>query len=378
MVQRLLGKKPVICFLVTLMLLAVIFITHAIGVDGPKVKELTLQEAVYLAAQNNPDIELAKLAVQKADIEYYGALSVADKMDTSYITNYQTGAIKWISPKATEVAFVLAKKGNELADKRVRLNVENAYYNVLKAQKNLNIKREGLKYFQDQLKIAQTGFKVGTKAKLDLTTAEAAVAGYQAQVASEENNLRVTVMELNKLIGLDLDTPLKLTTKFNMEKVGDTIKIDETIKKALVDNYEILSVKKNQELKKVQFETAQKFYGGGVTTYDTAVIDQKSAEASVRKQETATTMAVKQSYLTLFTLEKMIDWQTKEVEKSREIARVYLLKYKTGMATSIEVRKANLDLQQAEASLAETIYKYNIIKAQFKYELFSSATSTTM
>jgi outer membrane protein len=378
MVQRLLGKKPMFCLLVTLMLIAVVLIGHAVGVDGPKVKELTLQDAVYLATYNNPDIELAKLALKKAEIEYDGAVYSAKEYDIEDVNTYTLGAIKWITPKAKEIALVLARKSNELTEKTTRLNVENAYYNILKAERNLKIKRDGLKYFQDQLKIAQTGFKVGTKAKLDLTAAEAAVLGYQAQVASEENNYRMKVMELNKVIGLNLDTQLKLTTRFNVEKVGNSIDLDKTIAKALVDNYEILSVKLNVDLKKAQFDVAQKFYGGGVTVYETAIIDNKSADVSVLEQEVATTMVVKQSYLTLFTYEKMIDWQTKEVEKSQEIARVYLLKYKTGMATSIEVQKANLDLQQAEASLAETIYQYNIIKAKFKYELFSSATSTTM
>ncbi len=373
MIQRLIEKKIAVGILVTLILLTVAGINYAGGVDGPKVRELNLPEAVDLALKNNPDIELADLAVKKAQNEYDGAVNVANGLEYDYVQTRETGIVKWVTPKASEVALVLAKKRQELAGKTLRFNVENAYYNVLKAEKNLAIKREGLKYFQDQLKIAEVAYRIGTKAKVDVTMAEAGVAGYQAQVTSEENNYRVAVMELNRITGLDLDTPLKLTTQFSVEKAGDSIKLDETLKKALVDNVEILSVKKNQELAVVKYDVNKKF---GITLYDTTEIDKKIAEANVRKQELATTVVIKQNYLTLFALEQMIDWQTKEVEKAKENARIFLLKYKAGLATGLEAKKAAIDQEQAEENLSETIYKYNLLKSQFKYELFSSISGS--
>ncbi len=374
MVKRLGEKKIIFGILVTLILLTAGGINYAGGIDGPKVRELSLQEAVYLAVKNNPEIELADLAVKKAQNEYDGASDVAYKLEYDYVQTHQIGVIKWVNPKATEVALALAKKRQELAEKTLRLNVETAYYNVLKAERNLAIKREGLKYFQDQSKIALTAFKIGTKAKVDVTIAESAVAGYQAQVTNEENNYRIAVMELNRITGLDLDTPLKLTTKLSIEKIGSTIKLDETIKKALVDNIEILSVKKNLELAEVKYDVAKKF---GLSAYDTTGIEKKIAEANVRKQELATTAVVKQSYLSLFSMERMIEWQTKEVEKAAENARVFLLRYNAGLATSLEAKKATIDLEQAEENLAETIYKYNLLKSQFKYELFSTSSGSS-
>jgi len=120
---------------------------------------------------------------------------------------------------------------------------------------------------------------------------------------------------------------------------------------------------------------AKKFYAGGVTVYDTAKIEAQSAEAKLRKQELATRSVVRQSYLTLLALEKMVDWQAKEVEKARENYRIFVLKYEAGLATSLDVKKATIDLEQAEANLSDTIYRYNLLKSQFKYRLFSTATA---
>lgn len=375
MQTKIIRKKAVIGILVTLILLAVAAL-NAIGIDGPKIKELSLQEAVDLALKNNPDMEIAELGVQKAQVQYDGARETAGDLSVEDVQTYEYGLLKWVNPKAAEVGLNLAKKSRELTENSLRFSVENAYYNVLKAEKNLQIKRENLKYFQEQLKIAQTAYKIGTKARVDVSLIEAAVASYQALVTDEENKYRAAVMELNRITGLDLDTPLKLTSTFALEKISGTVKLDETIKLALADNFEIYSVKQDVELKKVQYEVANKFYGGGVTINDTAKIDTKIAEAKVRKQELATTSVVKQSYLSLFTLERMIDWQKKEVEKAQEIARVFALKYEAGLVTSLDVKKATIDLEQSQQNLTETIFKYNLLKSQFKYNLFTTGSGS--
>jgi len=366
-----LTKKLFLGFLVSALMLSAFGINYAVGVDGPEVKTISLEEATELAMQNNPDMEIENLAVEKAQIEHDGAKATAKRMDEENVSTYELGQLKWVKPKAKEVALVLAKKQKDLTEKGLKLDVEKAYYDVLKAEKGLEIERTGLKYFQDQLKIAETAYKVGTKAKLDVTTAEAAVAGYQASVTRAENTYRTSVLDLNRIIGLDLDTPLKLTSKFAVEKAGDSINLEETINQALEDNIGILSARRNLEVSQVQYDVVKKFYVRGVTVYETAEIDKKSAEASVRKEEVATRASVRKSYLTLFSLEKMIDWQTKEVEKARENARVFMLKYEAGLATGLDARNAARDLETAEQNLTNTIYDYNLTKSKFKYQIFT-------
>ncbi len=367
---KLFKKKTFLVIVVTLFLVGILGANFAVGNSGVKTEELSLKEAVDLAVKNNPDIKIAELSVKRAEAEFENVEDTADDIKADKVNSYQLALAKWVNPKAYDNAVIMTKKQSEVTRKKIMLDVENLYYNVLKAERNLSIKREGLNYIQDQLKVAQSAYKLGTKAKLDVNTIEAAVAASQAQVVSEENNYRVAVMELNRIIGLDLDTPLKLTTKFTVEKTVNTIKVDETIKKALEDDIQILEVKTGQELAKIKYDVAKKFYIGGVTIFDTAEIDNSIAETKVKKQELATVSAVRQAYLTLSSLEKKVDWNNKEVEKAQENARIYKLKYEAGLATSLDVRKAALDLEEAKTNLANTIFDYNLCKAKFKYELF--------
>lgn len=357
------------------LLLTAFGINSAIGLDGPKTTELSLEQAVELAIKNNPDMEVAKLKVEKAEIAVEGAnkaAKAARAAEDKAGTTYQNSLVKDYNPKAAAVSLEIEKKSCALTADTLRFNVEQAYYDVLKAKKDLEIKKDTLSNAQEQLKIAQAGLKVGTRAKVDVIAIESAEAGAQAAVTSAENTYKTKAMELSRMTGLDLDTPLVLTTNFTIQKIGSTIDLNKTITEVMDSNLEVFSVKQNLELMKVQLEVAKGNYGAGATQYniDSYNVDTKIAEANIRNQETTTTANVKQSYLTLFTLEKMLDYQAKEVERSEENRRVVMVKYQSGLATSLDVKNANLELETAKESLAETTYNYNLLKSQFKYKLF--------
>lgn len=390
MLKKVLSKKLFTGVLVTIALLMAVGINYAVGVDGPKVQELSLQNATDLAVKNNPDMQLADLAVQKAEINYDIAKTTASRMNIEDINNgvsggtplsptaqYQLGLAYWVQPKATEVAYLLAQKNRELQQDLLKLSVETTYYDVLKAQRNLAIKRENLKYFLDQLKIAQTAYKIGTRAKVDVTVVESAVAAYQALVVTEENKYRSSIIDLNRLMGLDLDSPLKLTSQLNLDKIAAKVDVNATIKDALDNNVGILSYKKNLEVAIIQADVARKFNGPGVPIYSTSEIDAKIAGVNVTKQESLLTASIKKSYLSLLTLEQSIDWQTKEVEKAKENAKVFALKYEAGLATSLDAKKATIDLEQAEENLSESIYLYNTLKSSFKYGIFDTGSGNS-
>lgn len=358
-------------WLVVLLLISVSLLATGIGMaqKGSKVKELSLQQAVDLALKNNPDMELAKVDVDSAQVAYDGAKYTADEMDLETVQTYEAGQLKWVAPAGAKMKLTLAKEQQKLKEKKLKLDVENAYYSVLKTAQILEVKKATLKYAQDQLKIAQDSLKVGTMSKGDVIGVEALVAASQAGVTKAQNDYDMAVMEFNKLVGLELDTPVKLTTSFDFVKATD-IKVTDAVYEALANNIEIVTVKEDQAVKKVEFEVAQKFYGGGVTSFEAAKLAQKAADIKVKKQELDTTLEVKKSYLSLLSLEQQINWSKKEVEKQQENQRIFVLKYKSGLATGQDVQKATIDLEDARQKLAESIYTYNALKSKFKYGLF--------
>lgn len=374
MPARLSNKK--VTFFITAMLLitlAVGGITYAQS-TGPQVKELSLQQAIDLAMANNNDLKLARIETKKAERDLVLAEKNADDIDLDKMNTYDLGKLKWVAPRAAQMAVTLAREKEKVTEKSTKLAVEGAYYNVLKAEKMLQIKKDTLNYAKDQLAIVQNSYQLGTVAKSDVLAVEALVAASEAGVTSAQNDLSLAVMKLNELIGLDIDTQLKLTDKFEYVPMKDVNVADE-VYKALQNNIEIISVRENQAVKEKEYEVARKYYSGGVVYFDKAKLDAEAANVAVNKQEVATTLAVKQDYLSLKALEKSIAYKQKEVEKQREVVRIDMLKFKAGLLTNQDVKKSTIDLETAEQGLTELIYNYNQLKSKFKYGLFISGST---
>lgn len=357
--------------LVVMLLVSVSLLAAGLGTaqNGVPVKELSLQQAIDLALKNNPDMELAKIDVDSAQLSYKGAKDAADDVDADTISTLQTYQTKWITPRQRQKSLTLATEQQKVDEKTLKVNVEKAYYNVLKNLQILEVKKATLKYSQDQLKIAQDSLKVGSMSKGDVIGVEATVAAAQAGVTKAQNDYDIAVMEFNKLVGLDFNTPLKLTASFEFVKATD-IKVEEAVYDALSSNLAIISVKEDKVVKQLEFEAEQKFYGGGVTSYETAKLAQRSADIAVKKQELDTTLAVRKAYLTLLATEQQINYNKKEVEKLQENHRILVLKYKAGLATGQDAQKATIDLEDARQKLVGAIFDYNALKSAFKYGLF--------
>lgn len=374
-------------WLAVLLLVSVSLVAAGVGLaqKGPQVKELSLQQAIDLALKNNPDMALARVEVDSAQAAYDGAKATADGLKMSsdgneersmILETYDGGKLKWVAPTAARMGLTMAKEKQKLQEKTLKLNVEQAYYNVLKYAQIMEVKKATLKYAKDQLKIAQDSLKVGSMSKGDVIGVEALVAAGEAGVTSAQNDYDLAVMELNKITGLELETPLKLTTTFEYSKAAG-IKVQDAVYEALANNIEIVSVKEDKALKQVQFETAQKYLGGGAASFEIARLARQAADIRMKKQEQDTTLAVKKDYLTLLSLEQVINWNRKEVEKQQENQRIFGLKYKAGLATGQDVQKATIDLETARQKLAESIYNYNTLKSKFKYGLFTSGGSVS-
>jgi outer membrane protein TolC len=364
--------------LLSFLVLSGLLVFGSVGVNaagGKPVKELTMQQSIDLALKQNSKMELNQIVVDKAYKDLDTANYNSDKIKSDFIQSYDTAYGKWIAPALARMGVLINFEQQKLGTKVLKLEVEQAYYNVLKSERYLSIKKATLQRAQDQLKVAQTNFKVGTFAKADVVGAESLLAKSQADVLSAQNDYDIAVMKFNKALGLDLDTPIKLTTKFVYEPSKD-INYAESLKSALDNNIEMLSVREDLKVKQEDYKLTEKYYGGGNIPYEKARLAQREAEVKLKQQETDTTLAVKQAYLTLRSTEGMLGFLVKNVEKEKENLRIVILKYKAGLATHLDMSGATLAVDEAEKNYADTLYGYNTAKASFKYGIFQSSGGT--
>lgn len=342
----------------------------------PTVQNLSLNQSIDLALKQNPKIELAKIGVESAESGLKLANYSADQMSVERVQTYELGKLKWLNPRMAEMNVTLKKAEAELNTDLLKQDVERNYYEVLKAERMVEIKRATLQRTKEQLKLSEANVKAGTLAKGDLLGFQAQLAKNEAEVSSAENQLEISLLTFNKVVGNDLGAKIKLTDRFVFEKAKD-LDYNKSLKDALENNIAILKVKETLAVTEKEFEVAQKFFGTGVTAYDQAVLSRKEADLKVKQQVQDTSLAVKQAYLNLAAIEKSISAYTKAVEMEKENLRIYNLKYKAGLVTSVDVSGANLSLAEAEERVAQQMYQYNLLKASIKNGIFQSSSEST-
>jgi len=97
------------------------------------------------------------------------------------------------------------------------LSTKGAVYTVLRDQALVKVAQDNLQNAVDRLADAQLRLDAGTVTRLDVTKARTDVANAQLALIKSRNTLSQAFSTLNNTIGIDIHTPLQITTKDAVE-----------------------------------------------------------------------------------------------------------------------------------------------------------------
>lgn len=205
---------------------------------------LTLQECIDIALSENPTVKIAdkEIAVKKvADQEAWmtllptvdatGSLShsikVAEirtsmgsfKMGMDGTTTAQGGvtvALPLFAP-AVYQSMRLTKDDIKLAQEKARSSrldlinqVTKAYFSALMAQDSYEVVQKSYKVAEDNYEVVSQKFNVGKVSEYDKISSEVQVRGMNSSVVSSETAVRLALLNLKVLMGIDADSELSL------------------------------------------------------------------------------------------------------------------------------------------------------------------------
>jgi outer membrane protein TolC len=286
----------------------------------------------------------------------------------------EEGRLKKLYPRQAQAALTINQKKVEYTEKKVKLGVEKAYYEVLKANQVLGVKQLALQRAREQLRLAQANFKAGRSAKVDVTTMEASEANAMADVSVYETGYKVAVMNFNKIIGLDIDTPVKLTAKLSYVPLTK-IDLAKSVQAGLESSVDLVAEREKKAISDVVLELQNSYYSAGTYAYQSQQIDGKKSDITIKDKEIDMRIAVQQAYLSLRSAEDRIKFFGKMLDKQKETLRITTLKYKVGLATNADILDANVALDDSQEKYAGVIYDFNVNKAKFENNLFDSGLS---
>lgn len=244
---------------------------------------LALKECLQIALENSSKIAIAKRGLITAQLEVKDARAgYLPRLDTSagYKVNDTYNKVKWTEDhydtklSLKETFYDNGKTLAQTKQAKARLEasqvnfqkiknelifeVTKSYYGLLKAQKMLQVKDEGLKQAQAaHLDLARARYEVGTAPQFDILKAEVEVSSAELGLIEAENTLSLARADLNNVMGIDLNASLLIVdTEDNLKPIFITL--DECLSQALQARPEIRKAEINLQIDEIDLKLARK------------------------------------------------------------------------------------------------------------------------
>lgn len=280
----------------------------------------------------------------------------------------------------------------------MRSTVTDGYFTMLQADNMQKLSAESVARLEDHLKNVQAQYDVGVVAKVDVLRSQVELANAKQTLIQAENSYQVAEANMNKIVGLPMDTNLKLDNLLVYNAYDQNM--DDCLAYAAEHRPELMQAQYNVDAAKgalmvarsghmpqVAASASQSWsdtnwpgdekgnWGVGVNVsmnvFDTGVTlskihgaeaDLKKAEETYRNTVDSVNLDVRSNYLGLREAEKRISTTKLAVEQADEDYRIAQLRYMSGVGTNTDVLDAQVALTQAKTNYTQALYDYNTSK----------------
>ena len=407
------------------------------GGQGGQVEEgvtetISIEEAYNLAIVNHEAVRIAAEGVEQARSDVGKATSVMlpqvkaegtytkfseeknisgfllqpDNSTSVNLTVSQTlfsGGVEWNSRKAAKLFLQRSREGLDAAREDIVLDTARAYFSVLRAARDLEIKEAALKRAEERRRVAEGRYQVGDAVKSALLRAEAEVAEAQAELIGAGNNLKDAKNVLKRFTGItgdydvsdpEIEAPLPEDLDSLIQRAYDE-RLDYS--QGLIDREMAdlgVSVARGEFLPKLKVEgnytrrdqdpattfllkesasaslvLSYPLFEGGLRKHELYDARSRLREAELRltglKKDIE--VEVREAYNNVVDAQALIAALKKRLSFAEEDYRMVFEQFKFGLVTTVDVIDSDTELVSAERTLANAAYDLELAALELEY-----------
>ncbi len=299
----------------------------------------------------------------------------------------------------------VSKTDVETVKRDIVLQVREGYFNILRAEKFLDVARQTVKQFSAQLEVTKAFFEVGIVPKNDVLQAEVRLANAKQGLVRAENDVVLAKSYFNSLLRKEIEAPLQVIDILGYSPFS--LRFEDSLKEALekrpeikTANLKIEQAKEGVKIAKSGFFPTINLSGNysrlsdepllmgdhrgerwtvqglatftlgdwGKTAYKVGESKVKVTQAEDSKVQLmeGITLEVKNDYQIMLVGEKNISVAEKAIEQAEENLRMNEERYKYQVATATDVLDAVTLLAQARVNYYGALSDFNIAKARLE------------
>jgi len=296
--------------------------------------------------------------------------------------------------------FNLEQKKLTLEEEKNRLilKVTVNFYDILKREKEIELKRFYLKQVRENLLIVKDKLKNQLASELDLLNAQVEVANAEEAVLQGEDELFQYSREFKDLLGMDPEAQIELIAESHYESEPLELNLEEGVREALANRLEIkrekltikqteldLALAKSKRLPSLNLSGGYNYTEPEEEEYKASLIFQiplvDGGESKAEIEETKSRL--KEAYLNLEKLKRDIRAEARNCffDLQRGLRKIELLRlsqkrykkdleiaqrrFSGGGITENELREKEINFKQAEISLLEALLDYETAQSTF-------------
>jgi len=313
----------------------------------------------------------------------------------------------WLQFSSATHSVRASRYSLDLAKQTVVYQVKTQFYEFLKAMKLAEVSKTSMQLSRDELERAKALYEVGSVARGDVLKAEVRVSQSELALIAADNRVKLESSRLAKLLGLPVDSPLKIVEDLGEET--PQVQTENSVQRALGQRPDVLAVRENLKGAKTSLlgsraarlpsaytsfsyswsdnvfprtpEARDKNYSWdvrvGITLplFDglatTANIRQAKARAAMadnqlRDSELQAALEVKEATLGLEQATQQIKASKSGLASTEEDYKLSREKYDVGSGTMLELLTAEVNLSQARSAYVEAMAGLREAEALFE------------
>lgn len=401
---------------------------------------ISVDDCVKIALQNNPTIlsqliskDIYKNKIAQAWSNYFPTLTagLSYSKNDMLVTNFRFPMQEynsWNMPNVgvnmllydfgkTSAQAGVAKKTYEASRETLQSSindivymVKNYYYNLLYLQQQVEVYEDSVLQYQIHLEQAQAYYNIGSKAKIDVSTAAYNLDNTKLTLIQAKNAVDTGFAQLTNAMGVPEFA--KFDIKDRLDKKRYDITFDEALKMAYEQSPTLAAAKKKMEgskllvkASKVAFLPDLKGFGsytrggknpdtdygyqiGAQLSYtnlnlllvkeqmDEAKLTYKKDQADYEVQRQKVYLDVKQAYIQLKNAQQSIPVSRASMDVAQERYELAAGRYKVGLGDAIELKDAQITYMNAKLQYYNTLMQYHISAANLERVIGAPLTAS--
>lgn len=370
-------KKLLSLPFIIIFMIASVFPTIAIASDTDPDSELELQQAISLALENSTSLKLYDEKIVIAERNYNKALSDSKN---AVGKNWESSEER-IALKKTEILVPLQKlneldelkwqKQNE--ERNIKLNVMTKFFRLQQKENQIELQKKNIEQAISELEMQKVKVKNGLAAESTLLSMEISVDNAQTALSKLENERSAMIMELNAMIGYELDKNTQISKQEIPFEVFEIDDISELIMENCSNGYSIRQLETKRMLTEKERDIYRNYsFNVRPDEIDDLEVTLHKLEYDIRDAKISMERSIRVDYNNILNSLDTVRINKLSYEKAVMQKEISDKRFTLGMINKIDMDKVSLACDQALMTYNNSVIDYYLAVESFNFHYMAN------